>query len=132
MMCLQNRSSQLDSWNRYGVAGNMSDEIDLENDAEWLELVASFREHFWQVRVPELLTSWADARSLPIAHWPNELKRAIHGIAGSAGLIGYDAIGQHARATEQTWDANTLSAQAMMETIDGLVQAIADLACQQS
>ena len=110
----------------------MSNEIDLDTDAEWLALVAGFRTHFWQARVPELLTAWAQARVLAIELWPNDLKRSIHGIAGSAGLIGYEAIGVHARSVEQAWDSGDLSAEALLDCIDGLVQRIAELANEQS
>lgn len=103
----------------------MSNEIDLENDAEWQALVAGFRTHFWQVRVPNLLTAWAEAREHAVSLWSRELKRAIHGIAGSAGLIGFDAIGEQARAAEQAWDGETLSRPELLAVIDALVQAIA-------
>lgn len=110
----------------------MSNEIDLESDAEWLELVASFRTHFWQVRVPELLSNWAAAKSVSQAQWPDDLKRAIHGIAGSAGLIGYADIGDAARSVEQAWDRGQLSAEALMQRIDALAQHIAKLASEQT
>lgn len=106
----------------------MSNEIDLEHDEEWLALIAGFRTHFWQVRVPELLIAWAEARVLPLDQWTSELKRAIHGIAGSAGLIGYEAIGNEARSVEQAWDSKKLSTEALTGLIDAFAQHVAELA----
>lgn len=109
----------------------MSNEIDLENDEEWLALVAGFREHFWQSRVPELLTSWAEARELPQTLWSLDLKRSIHGIAGSAGLIGYDELGAEARKVDRMWDVSTLSPEELMQGIEHLVECIAQVASEQ-
>lgn len=109
----------------------MSNEIDLENDEEWLALVAGFRAHFWQTRVPELLTAWAEARELPQAAWPADLKRSIHGIAGSAGLIGYDELGTEARKVDRMWDVSTLSTEELMQGIGHLVECIVEVAGEQ-
>jgi hypothetical protein len=45
----------------------VSNEIDLENDEEWLLAPVGFLHIFWQTRVPELLYRVAEARELPVA-----------------------------------------------------------------
>jgi HPt (histidine-containing phosphotransfer) domain-containing protein len=109
----------------------MSNEIDLENDEEWLALVAGFRTHFWQTRVPELLTAWAEARELPQTSWPESLQRSIHGIAGSAGLIGYDSLGSEARKVDRMWDVSAISSEELMQGIEHLVECIVKVASEQ-
>jgi HPt (histidine-containing phosphotransfer) domain-containing protein len=80
----------------------MSD--DLENDAEWLAMLAGFKSHFWASRVPAFMQAWQvyqeQATGLPGA----ELKHSVHGLAGVAALVGLPEIGDSARRIEHRWD----------------------------
>lgn len=85
----------------------MSDESDeLSQDPEWLELLRGFRDHFWTVRVPAYQAAWLAVRDLDPAHWPETLKRCVHGLAGVAALVDMPGIGDQARHIEQHWDSH--------------------------
>ena len=81
----------------------MSD--DLIDDPEWLELLAGFRQHFWESRVPTFRHALAEVADLPLSSWPQTLKAAIHGLAGVAALVDMETVGNLARHIEQRWDA---------------------------
>lgn len=80
----------------------MSD--DLENDAEWLAMLAGFKSHFWASRVPAFMQAWQVCKVTPSHSWGAELKRSVHGLAGVAALVGLPEVGDSARRIEQRWD----------------------------
>lgn len=73
----------------------MSD--DLVNDAEFRAMMQGFARNFWQERVPNFRLLLSQVGSA-------ELKRAVHGLAGTAEMIGEPEIGHLARQAEQLWD----------------------------
>lgn len=78
---------------------------DLINDPEWLELIAGFKQHFWESRVPGFKQALADIETHPMPAWPGALKSAVHGLAGVAALVDMESVGNLARDIEQRWDA---------------------------
>jgi len=77
---------------------------ELSRDPEWLALLSGFRAHFWSERVPAFQRCWSHARLLEPLHWPLELKRSLHGLAGVAALVDLPELGNEARLIEQQWD----------------------------
>ncbi|MEL0028366.1 MAG: Hpt domain-containing protein [Perlucidibaca sp.] len=101
----------------------MSD--DLEDDAEWQALLAGFRRHFWEVRVPLFWQSWEAARTSPMQDWSEELKRSVHGLAGVAALVGHPEVGDQARVIEQCWNRLAQGDEAhVRELIGGLAATL--------
>lgn len=77
---------------------------DAVDDAAWQAMLADFRAHFWSSRVPLFLQYWETSQTRAAPLWGEELKRSVHGLAGVAGMVGYDDIGRRAREIERLWD----------------------------
>lgn len=82
---------------------------DVVDDKEWQLMLAEFNQHFWLRRVPAFAKAWAACSALDPSLWSDELKQAIHGLAGVSALIGQDALGDLARHIEQLWDSEGAS-----------------------
>lgn len=95
---------------------------DILNDEEFLQLMRGFAENFWTSRVPDFLNlSLSLAENVP----PNlELKRAIHGLAGTAEMINEKGIGDLARQAETCWDVSAAQSEITLAAIEALVEFI--------
>lgn len=92
---------------------------DLVNDEEFLQLMRGFLENFWTSRIPEFLLL---SQSLAENVSPNlELKRAIHGLAGTAEMINEKEIGDLARQAETCWDLSGAESEITFAAIEALL-----------
>ncbi len=106
---------------------------DLVNDDELEQMMQGFAEHFWSSRVPEFLSLWLPLRhqSLPEqGAFGIELKRAIHGLAGTAAMINEQDIGDLARRAETHWNNNGPAAEPTLAAIAALTELIEQRAAQ--
>lgn len=101
----------------------MSD--DLVGDAEYQAMMQGFARNFWQERVP----AFCQLLALPASA---ELKRAVHGLAGTAEMIGEPDIGALAREAEQRWDQAGTVSHEVEQALAVLHQRVLERARQQA
>lgn len=95
---------------------------DVFNDEEFLQLMQGFTENFWTSRIPEFLgLALSLAEDVPPSL---ELKRAIHGLAGTAEMINEKGIGDLARQAETCWDVSGAQSEITLAAIEALVEFI--------
>ena len=102
---------------------------DIVNDEELLQLMKGFAENFWTSRIPKFLqlsASLADNTPSDL-----ELKRAIHGLAGTAEMINEKGIGDLARQAETCWDVSGAQSEITLAAIEALVEFIKQRQSQQ-
>jgi hypothetical protein len=92
---------------------------DVVNDEELLQLMKGFSENFWDSRIPKFLQlSGTLADNVPANL---ELKRAIHGLAGTAEMIHEKGIGDLARQAETCWDVSGAQSEITIAAIEALI-----------
>jgi len=98
----------------------MSD--DLIHDDEFQEMMRGFAKNFWTSRIPEfLMLSQSLAENVPANL---ELKRAMHGLAGTAEMINEKGIGDLARQAETCWDMSGSQSEITLAAIEALIEFI--------
>ncbi len=101
---------------------------DLDNDAEWLALLAGFKVNFLEGRVPAFLSAWQACHGLPASAWGDDLKRCLHGLAGTAAMVGHADVGDQARAIETLWDKHGAGDLRVHSGLDALAEALRQIA----
>jgi len=95
---------------------------DVVNDEEFQQLMRGFAENFWTSRIPDfLMLSQQLAENVPANL---ELKRAIHGLAGTAEMINEKGIGDLARQAETCWDVSGAQSEITLAAIEALIEFI--------
>jgi hypothetical protein len=98
----------------------MSD--DLVHDEEFQEMMRGFAENFWAHRIPEFLQLALPLTAITASGI--ELKRAIHGLAGTAEMINEKGIGDLARQAETCWDVSGAQSEITLAAIEALIEFI--------
>ncbi|MDP1539540.1 MAG: Hpt domain-containing protein [Moraxellaceae bacterium] len=97
----------------------MSD--DLIHDDEFQEMMRGFAQNFWASRIPDFL----QLAQLQTANTAGlELKRAVHGLAGTAEMINEKGIGDLARQAETCWDVSGAQSEITLAAIEALIEFI--------
>lgn len=102
---------------------------DIVNDEEFLQLMRGFAENFWTCRVPDFLNLTLSLSENVPANL--ELKRAIHGLAGTAEMINEKGIGDLARQAETCWDVSGAQSEITLAAIEALIEFIKQRQSQQ-